>query len=73
MWEALREISVREQAAVSVLVTEIAAGQAASSLTSAIRLFLLDYFRSAASEEGHAAAGHGMMPRRWREARQSPV
>jgi hypothetical protein len=29
------------------------------SLTSSIRVFLISYFRSASTEEGHARAGHG--------------
>jgi predicted DNA-binding ribbon-helix-helix protein len=40
------------------LVTEIERGRAQSSLTAAIRVFLLDYFRAAATEEGHRRAGH---------------
>ena len=30
-----------------------------TSLTAAIRVFLMLYFRAAATEEGHARAGHG--------------
>jgi predicted DNA-binding ribbon-helix-helix protein len=58
MWQALREISTREGKSTHALVTEIAQGRAQSSLTAAIRVFLLDYFRAAATEEGHRRAGH---------------
>jgi predicted DNA-binding ribbon-helix-helix protein len=58
MWQALREISVREGKTMHALVTEIERGRAQSSLTAAIRVFLLDYFRAAATEEGHRRAGH---------------
>ncbi|HXP77088.1 MAG TPA: ribbon-helix-helix domain-containing protein [Stellaceae bacterium] len=58
MWQALREISDREGKTMHALVTEIERGRAQSSLTAAIRVFLLDYFRSAATEEGHRRAGH---------------
>ncbi|MEE8123006.1 MAG: hypothetical protein V3T93_02770, partial [Alphaproteobacteria bacterium] len=30
-----------------------------SSLTAALRVFIMLYFRTAATEEGHAEAGHG--------------
>jgi len=58
MWQALREISVREAKTMHALVTEIERGRAQSSLNAAIRVFLLDYFRAAATEEGHRRAGH---------------
>lgn len=58
MWHALREISAREDKTMNALVTEIERGRAQSSLTAAIRVFLLDYFRAAATEEGHRRAGH---------------
>ncbi len=58
MWQALREISAREGKTLHALVTEIERERAQSSLTAAIRVFLLDYFRAAATEEGHRRAGH---------------
>ena len=58
MWQALREISTREGKTLHALVTEIEHTRAQSSLTAAIRVFLLDYFRAAATEEGHRRAGH---------------
>jgi hypothetical protein len=32
-----------------------------SSLTAAVRVFILAYFMAAATEEGHASAGHGSL------------
>ena len=58
MWRALRDISAREGKTIHTLVTEIERGRDQSSLTAAIRVFLLDYFRAAATEEGHRRAGH---------------
>ena len=58
MWQALREISTREGKTMHAVVTEIDRGRAQSSLTAAIRVYLLDYFRAAATEEGHRRAGH---------------
>jgi len=60
MWGALREICAREGKTVHMLVTEIDRGRAASSLTAAIRVYVMDYFRVAATEDGHRRAGHGV-------------
>jgi predicted DNA-binding ribbon-helix-helix protein len=59
MWAALREVCARERKSLHALVTDIDRQRRASSLTAAIRVFLLGYFRSAASEDGHRRAGHG--------------
>ena len=59
MWEALHQICCREGKAINELVTEIDRGRAASTLTAAIRVYLLTYFRAAATDEGHRLAGHG--------------
>jgi predicted DNA-binding ribbon-helix-helix protein len=63
MWEALRQICEREHKAANELVTEIERQRAESSLTAAIRVYLLRYFCAAATDEGHRLAGHGE-PRR---------
>jgi predicted DNA-binding ribbon-helix-helix protein len=34
------------------------------SMTAAIRVYLLTYFRAAATEAGHRAAGHGTLKRK---------
>lgn len=60
MWEALLDICQREQMTPSdicgLVVERMSNG---SSLTAALRVFLLAYYRSAATEEGHERAGHG--------------
>ncbi len=60
MWDALMEISRREKQTLHGLCTTIALKKdAESSLTAAIRVYVMQYFRVAATEEGHARAGHG--------------
>ena len=63
MWEALRQICEREHKPCNELVTEIDRQRLESSLTAAIRVYLLRYFSAAATDEGHRLAGHGE-PRR---------
>jgi predicted DNA-binding ribbon-helix-helix protein len=62
MWEALHEICRREGKSLNKFVTEIAAQRSESSLTAAIRVYLLRYFSAAATDEGHRLAGHGQRP-----------
>ena len=59
MWDALRQICEREHKALNELVTEIERQRVESSLTAAIRVYLLRYFCAAATDEGHRLAGHG--------------
>jgi len=59
MWESLEEIARREGAGIHALCTGIAARRRESALTAAIRVFVLGYFRAAATEDGHRQAGHG--------------
>lgn len=59
MWEALREICRREDMTVHELCSLIDERRGLSSLTAATRVFTLMYFRAAATDEGHASAGHG--------------
>ncbi len=65
MWDALGQICAREQATLNEIVTAIHRQRAESSLTAAIRVYLLSYFRAAATEEGHRGAGHGGSFRRY--------
>src|SRR5579864_172853 len=62
MWEALHQICRREGKTLNEIVTEIDRQRVASSLTAAIRVYLLSYFRAAATDEGHRLAGHGVPP-----------
>ena len=64
MWEAVTEVMAREGANIHDFCTKIARGRGNASMTAAIRVFTLNYFRSAASEAGHRAAGHGKIATR---------
>lgn len=64
MWHALHEVCEREHVNVHAAVSAIAEARMESSLTSAIRAYLLCYFQSAATEGGHRRAGHGGTLRR---------
>ena len=60
MWMALREIADRESCSIHDVCSLISMRKnKCTSLTAAIRVFLMLYFRAACSEEGHARAGHG--------------
>lgn len=59
LWDALLEICEREGQDLSTLVRRVEAYGHSGGRTSAVRVYVLDYFRAAASEGGHAAAGHG--------------
>jgi predicted DNA-binding ribbon-helix-helix protein len=60
MWVGLREICRRERSSMHDICSTIAANKAPNtSLTAAIRVFIMSYFRAAATEDGHNNAGHG--------------
>ncbi len=59
MWEALEEICRREERTVHEVCTEVDSRRHESTLTAALRAFIVIYFRVAATEDGHANAGHG--------------
>ncbi|MGH6914803.1 MAG: ribbon-helix-helix domain-containing protein [Kiloniellales bacterium] len=61
MWEALGEICQREGLTLHQLCTQVDRRRQSSSLTAAIRVFIVSYFRAAATEEGHAGTGHGTL------------
>jgi predicted DNA-binding ribbon-helix-helix protein len=63
MWEALNRICQRERKSMNELVTLIARKRDQSTLTAAIRVFLLTYYQAAATDEGHRHAGHGLVNR----------
>jgi predicted DNA-binding ribbon-helix-helix protein len=68
LWDALQEIGKREKKDVSTLVRQVEAAGYAGGRTSAIRVFITTYFRSAATEMGHAAFGpSSLRPRRTQE------
>lgn len=60
MWKELKGIAKREACTIHDLCTLISLRKnERTSLTAAIRVFLMLYFRSATTEEGHNKAGHG--------------
>ncbi|MFQ5776102.1 MAG: ribbon-helix-helix domain-containing protein [Kiloniellaceae bacterium] len=69
MWDALAEICRREGMTLHEVCGLVDARRQASSLTAAIRVFILTYFRSAATEAGHANNGHGTLYRTRRRMR----
>ena len=60
MWEALQEIALREGISAHELCSEVEADRQESTLTAAIRVHILNYFRAAATELGNSLAGHGL-------------
>lgn len=56
-WDALKEIAAQRKATLSDLVASIDSTRTQGNLSSAIRLFVLDHFRS--GNEGTAAALSG--------------
>ena len=60
MWTALKNISMREGCTIHDLCSLISIRKKKeTSLTAAIRVFLMLYYRASATEEGHMRAGHG--------------
>src|SRR5918911_5169741 len=56
MWDALLEIARQRETNVNQLVTEIDRQRNSSSLTAAIRVYIVDFYRSAAAAQGGRAA-----------------
>lgn len=63
MWDALRAICRREARTLHEICSMIDRNREESALTAAIRVFIMAYFRAAATDEGHARAGHGRVAR----------
>jgi predicted DNA-binding ribbon-helix-helix protein len=60
MWDALFEIAEREGCSIHEICSLVYIRKASgSSLTAAIRVFIMLYFKAASTEQGHAKAGHG--------------
>lgn len=78
LWSALEEICHREMMTLADLVKSIERRGHPGGRTSAVRVFAMTYFRNAASEDGHRAAGHGLLEQladapesAWRTAHRS--
>jgi predicted DNA-binding ribbon-helix-helix protein len=63
LWDALLEICQRERQDINRLVRQIEAEGHPGGRTSAVRVYVLEYFRSATTEGGHEAANHGSLNR----------
>ncbi len=70
MWLALKEIATREQCRIHDICTLVGVRKkSGTSLTAAMRVFLMLYFRAAATDDGHSKAGHGNFESMIRRAR----
>jgi predicted DNA-binding ribbon-helix-helix protein len=70
MWGALRDIAQREKCTIHDICSVIARRKRPqSSLTAAIRVFLMLYYKAAATEQGHERAGHGNFKKMMTRAR----
>jgi predicted DNA-binding ribbon-helix-helix protein len=56
MWDALREIARERVMGLNQLVTEIDERRNGLSLTAAIRVYIVDFYRAAALDTAHSAA-----------------
>jgi predicted DNA-binding ribbon-helix-helix protein len=62
MWDSLNEICERQGTTLHVVCTAIAQHKSLKmSLSNAIRVFIVAYYRAAATEDGHAKSGHGFL------------
>jgi len=60
IWDTLREICRREFCTPDDVCSYVADRKPPrGSLTSALRVFILDYFRKSSTEDGHSRIGHG--------------
>jgi predicted DNA-binding ribbon-helix-helix protein len=59
LWSALEEVCHRENKTLGDVVKDIEQLGHPGGRTSAVRVYLMSYFRKAATEAGHLAIGHG--------------
>ncbi len=59
MWDGVTEICRREGRTIHEICSMVEKFRRDSSFTAHLRVFIMNYFRAAATEEGHADAGHG--------------
>lgn len=72
MWHALRDIARREQCRIHDICSLIQVRKKSNtSLTAAIRVFLMLYYRAATTDDGHRQAGHGDFDNMLRRARMT--
>ncbi len=74
MWKALKEIAAREQCSVNDVCSLVDyRKEKDTSLTAAIRVFVMLYYKAATNEEGHKAAGHGNFLKMIERARATDI
>ncbi len=72
MWNALREISCREECKTHDICSLIHLRKNPNtSLTAAIRVFLMLYYRASSTDDGHNRAGHGNFEHMMQRSRMS--
>ena len=60
MWNGLMEVCRRERVSLHDICTRVAEDKSdETSLTAAIRVYVMNYYRAACTEDGHMKAGHG--------------
>lgn len=73
MWASLRDMAEREGCSMHDLCSLVSMRkQQKTSLTAAIRVFIMLYYKAASSEEGHRRAGHGSFEFMKQRARIAP-
>jgi predicted DNA-binding ribbon-helix-helix protein len=73
MWAALKDMAGRERCSIHDLCSAVSMRkQPQTSLTAAIRVFIMLYYKAASTEEGHNRAGHGSFEMMKKRARISP-
>lgn len=73
MWDALADIARREYCRIHDLCSLVQMRKNPNtSLTAAIRVFVMLYYRAATTDEGHGRAGHGDFDRMMQRARLAP-
>lgn len=61
-WEALRQAAAAKDVTLAALVAEIDADRSDAGLSSAVRVWILDYFRKQAARSSHGARPADRMP-----------
>ncbi len=60
MWKALHDIAKRENCSIHDICSLVSIRKdSGSSLTAAIRVFIMLYYKASSTEQGHMEAGHG--------------
>lgn len=73
VWDALDEIAQREGRTINEICSLVDRMRTERTLTASVRVYVLDYYRAAATPPGHAAAGHGLLPEERVTAPPGPV